>query len=101
MSTNASSPAHEPKPLYLKLAKRMLIAIIVVVLGVVPAVILLAITKEPAVTWATGAFIAGAVAVKFGGVDVGIKTSWACSLRWRLWRAVPLSRVPLSLLWSA
>ncbi|MCX6422620.1 MAG: FUSC family protein [Actinobacteria bacterium] len=80
MSTTASSPAHEPKPLYLKLAKRMLIAIIVVVLGVVPAVILLAITKEPAVTWATGAFIAGAVAVMFGGVDVGIKTSLVMGL---------------------
>jgi MFS family permease len=69
-----SSAAPTSKPLYERLGKRALISTIVVLIGVIPSVALLAITKEPAVTWATGAFILGFVAVLMGGPGVATYT---------------------------
>ena len=69
---SAAAPA--PKPLYEQLGRRAAISTIVVLISVIPSVVLLAITKEPAVTWATGAFILGFVAVLMGGAGVATYT---------------------------
>jgi hypothetical protein len=72
--------SQQPKPIYLKLAKRVAIATALVLLCVVPSAVLYAITKEAAVTWASGAFIAGVVAVLMGGVRVGILVAMVMAL---------------------
>lgn len=71
---NAAAPSAAAKPLYAKLTKRVAIAIAVMLLGLVPSLVLYAITKEPATTWATGAFIAGITALLVGGVEVAAFT---------------------------
>lgn len=76
----ASASGAAPKPLYAKLTKRVGISVAIVLLGVVPSVVLLAITKEPASTWATGAFIAGVTALLVGSVDVAVKTVFVMSI---------------------
>jgi MFS family permease len=72
MSAAATAPAS--KPLYEKLGRRALISTIVTLIGVIPSVVLLAISKEPAVTWATGAYILGFVALLMGGAGVATYT---------------------------
>lgn len=62
------------RPLYVKLARRMLIAVAVLALCLVPSVVLYAITGEAAATWATVAGIAGVAAVVSGGREVAIFT---------------------------
>jgi hypothetical protein len=62
------------KPSYAKLTKRVGIAVAVMLLGLVPSLVLFAITREPATTWATGAFIAGITALLVGGVEVAAFT---------------------------
>lgn len=73
-SGTAATSGAAPKPLYAKLTKRAAIAVAIVLLGVLPSLALLAITREPASTWATGAFIAGVTALLMGGVEVAAYT---------------------------
>ena len=78
-SGSSTAPAAS-KPLYAKLAKRLVIAIAIIFLGLVPSLVLYLITKEPATTWATGAFIAGVTAVLVGGVEIAVYTVIVMSL---------------------
>jgi MFS family permease len=77
---SAASAAPASKPLYVKLGRRALISTIVTLIGVVPSLVLLAITKEPAVTWATGAFILGFVALLMGGTGVATYTAFITAI---------------------
>ena len=70
----AATSSTAPKPLYAKLTRRVAIATAVMLLGLVPSLVLFAVTKEPATTWATGAFIAGITALLVGGVEVAVFT---------------------------
>lgn len=67
-----STPAAADKPLYAKLTKRVIIATVVLVLGLIPSIVLVAITKEFAATWATVAYIAGFTAVLVASIDVAV-----------------------------
>lgn len=78
-STGAASGA-AARPLYAKLTKRVGVAVAVMLLGLVPSLVLFAITREPATTWATGAFIAGITALLVGGVEVAAFTVIIMSL---------------------
>ncbi len=67
-------------PLYEKLGKRALLSTIIVLIGVIPSALLLVIAKEPAVTWATGAFILGFVALLMGGPGVATYTVFVTAI---------------------
>lgn len=71
-SSAPNTPSKSPGTIYAKLAKRVAISTVLVILAVIPSVVLYAITKESAVTWASGAFIAGVAALLMGGVRVGV-----------------------------
>lgn len=73
MTTTA--PAHEKQPLAKVMLRRVLIAIAVMALILVPAVLLWWATGQPAATYAAMGTICGAVAVMAGGVRVGVITS--------------------------
>ncbi|MEI6620625.1 MAG: FUSC family protein [Actinomycetes bacterium] len=69
------SPARAQRPLYATLARRVVVAIAITILLVIPSVVMLAITHESAATWATAAGIGSVVAVAAGGVEVGVMTA--------------------------
>lgn len=79
MTTDAQAPA---KPTLIKvLARRAMIAIVLILVLLIPAVIMLAVTNvvtgqaEPAATWTAIPALAGIVAVAVGGADLGLRTA--------------------------
>ena len=83
MTSSAPSdktPTPADRPLYAKLARRVVIAIVLMIVILIPSVILILITKEFAATWASAAAIAGLAAVAAGGVEVAILTSVVMAL---------------------
>jgi hypothetical protein len=62
------------------LLRRLVLAFALVVLILLPTFVMLAITHQPAATWASMGAIAGLVAVAFGGLEVGIITAIVMAL---------------------
>ena len=77
---SAKTPAPAERPLYATLARRLVIAIGLMILILIPSVIMILITGEFAATWASAAAIAGLAAVAAGGVEVAILTSVVMAL---------------------
>lgn len=73
--TSQSATAPPVRPLYARLARRLLIALVLIVLSFIPTAVLYAITGESASTWATAAAIAGIAAVAAGGVNLGVQVA--------------------------
>lgn len=72
MSESASTtPA---APVYQPFARRLVYAIAVLVICLIPTVVLYLITHEAAATWATGAGIAGVVAILMGPLRTAVLT---------------------------
>jgi len=62
------------------LLKRLVIAVALLVLILLPTFVLLAVTHQPSATWASMGAIVGLVAVAFGGLEVGIITAAVLAL---------------------
>ena len=81
MTTTAPSSASkvEMSPAAV-LLKRLVIAVALLVLILLPTFVLLAVTHQPSATWASMGAIVGLVAVAFGGLEVGIITAAVLAL---------------------
>lgn len=79
-STPGKAAGSVKRPVYATLGRRLVVAIALTVLLVIPTLVMFAVTRESAATWAAGAGIAGAAAVVAGGVEVGILTSLVIGL---------------------
>lgn len=75
-----AAPGSVKRPVYATLGRRVVVAIALTILLVIPTMVMYAISRESAATWAAGAGIAGAAAVVAGGVEVGILTSLVLGL---------------------
>ncbi len=78
--SRGTAPASVKRPVYATLGRRVAVAIALTLLLVIPTLVMFAITRESAATWAAGAGIAGAAAVVAGGVEVGILSSLVIGL---------------------
>lgn len=75
----AAATGHASTSLYAKLAKRVVIACLLILMGVAASAVMYALTHESAATWAVAASIGGVVAV-ISGVRVGVSTAIAMGL---------------------
>ena len=80
-ATGTDDTHAKPKPSFGKLAvRRTLIAIVLMLLIVIPSVIMLAISHQPAAMWASMGTIVGIVTVVYGGLRVGLVTALVLAL---------------------
>jgi hypothetical protein len=80
LSSSGPAGANAKGPIYATLARRIVVAIALTILLIIPTLVMFAVTRQSAATWAAGAGIAGAAAVVAGGVEVGVLTSFVIGL---------------------